>query len=153
MCRCGITPEFILFDQPLCLTAHTDWLIVSGRIVSTDKTSCTDITKHLQHWVENKSTVIVEGAHFTSLSQCSVFLKEGELIFCKDNSTTSDLSSPPTSSATTEATPAGDSSLSTTLTGAIIAIVLILVIVVVVFIAILTVMWRKIHTKKIKYAL
>ena len=132
MCSCGITPEFILFDQPLCITAHTDWLIVSGRIVSTDKSSCTDITKVLQVWVKDKSTVIVEGAHFTTLSQCSVFLKEGELIFCKDNSTTSDLSTPPTSSAT--------------FTGAIIAIVLILVIVVVVFIVILAIMWRKMHT-------
>ena len=150
MCGCGLTPNFILIDQPLCLTAHIDWLIVSGRIVSTDKTSCTDITEGLQVWVEDKSTVVVEGTHFTTLTQCSVFLKEGELVFCDDNRNTSDFSTPPT---TTEPTRGGDSSLSSTLTGAIIAIVLILLIVVVVFIVILAVLWRKVHTKKIKYAL
>ena len=88
MCRCDFTPNFILFDQPLCLTAHTDWLILSGRVVCTDKSSCSDIMKVLQVWVEDKSTVVVEGAHFTALSYCSVFLKEGELIFCDDNGTT-----------------------------------------------------------------
>ena len=132
MCRCGFTPNFILFDQPLCLTAHTDWLVLSGRVVSTDKSSCSDIMKGLQSWVEEKSTVVVEGAHFTTLSYCSVFLKEGELIFCNDNGT--------------EPVQDGDA------IGAAIAIALILVIVVVVFIIILAVMWKKIHSKKVRYA-
>ena len=130
MCRCGFTPNFILFDQPLCLTAHTDWLILSGREVSTDKSSCSDIIKGLQVWVEDKSTVVVEGAHFTTLSYCSVFLKEGELIFCDDNGTT-----------LTEHVQDGDGSSAAI--GAAITIALILVIVVVVFIIILAVMWKK----------
>ena len=148
MCRCGFTPNFILFDQPLCLTAHTDWLILSGRVVSTDKSTCSDIMKGLQVWVEDKSTVVVEGAHFTTLSYCSVFLKEGELIFCDDNGTTLDPATPATEPVHVQNR---DSSSSAAI-GAAIAIALILVIVVVMFIIILAVMWKKIHSKKVRYA-
>ena len=161
MCRCGFTPNFILFDQPLCLTAHTDWLILSGRVVSTDKSSCSDIMKGLQSWVEDKSTVVVEGAHFTTLSYCSVFLKEGEVIFCDDNGTT--LTEPvqdgdgttvdPSTPATELVHVQNRDSSSSAAIGATTAIALILVIAVVVFIIILAVMWKKIHSKKVRYAL
>ena len=91
--------------------------------------------KGLQGWVEDKSTVVVEGAHFTTQMYCSVFLKEGELIFCDDNGMT-----------LTEPVQDGDA------IGAAIAIALILVIVVVAFIIILAVMWKKSHSKKVRYA-
>ena len=94
----------------------------------------------LQVWVEDKSTVVVKGAHFTALSYCSVVLKEGELIFCDDNGTT-----------LTEPVQDGGGLLSGAI-GAAIAIALILVIVVVVFITILAVMWKTIHSKKVRYA-
>ena len=144
----AFTPNFILFDQPLCLTAHTDWLILSGRVVSMDKSSCSDIMKGLQVWVEDKSTVVVEGSHFTTLSYCSVFLKEGELIFCDDNGTTLDPSTPATEPVHVQNRDSSSSAAS----GATTAIALILVIVVVVFIIILAVMWKQIHSKKVRYA-
>ena len=121
---------------------------MSGRIVTTDKSSCSDILKSLQSWVEDKSTVIVEGAHFITLSYCSVFLKEGELIFCADNGSPTESSSPPTEQEQ------GKDTNNPSANGAIIAVViiaLVLVIAVVVIIIGLVVLWKKSHSKKMRY--
>ena len=40
--------------------------------------------KLLQMWVEAESQVVVEGTHLTSVKDCSVYLEEGELVFCEE---------------------------------------------------------------------
>ena len=40
--------------------------------------------KLLQMWVEAESQVVVEGTHLTSVKDCSVYMEEGELVFCEE---------------------------------------------------------------------
>ena len=82
-CKCQLSSNYILLNQPYCLTAHPDWLILWGRLVGTNSSNSTDILKHLQTWGESESKVVVEGVHLTTLKFCSVSLNEGELPFCE----------------------------------------------------------------------
>ena len=146
-CRCGITPMFILHNPLLCDTAHPDWFIVSGRIVSTNKSRCGDIMKHLQKWAEDESKALVEGVLFAALKYCSVFL-EGELPFC------SNPPEPVSPTPTTEPVQRMDSSTPVT-TYAIIATVVVvalaLVLVLVVCIVTVTMLRKKAHNRHLRY--
>jgi hypothetical protein len=82
-CRCDFNSKHIVFNHSLCLTDHPNWFITSGLIVGTNISSSTDMMKLLQMWVEAESQVVVEGTHLTSVKDCSVYLEEGELVFCE----------------------------------------------------------------------
>ena len=128
-CKCDFTPEFFFFDDPLCLSAHPEWLILSGRIVGTRKSTSTNIVEHLQLWVEKESKLVVEGVHLTALKYSSVFLQEGEPPFCQNNPP-SEPSSSPTSLhiSDPESSTSGPKSSTSLVPYLIIAVVIILVV-------------------------
>jgi receptor-type tyrosine-protein phosphatase Q len=82
-CQCHFSWDYVLFNQPHCISAHTNWLILWGRIVGPNSTKSTDILKHLQKWSDMESKIAVEGVHLTTLNFCTVSLKEGESLFCE----------------------------------------------------------------------
>ena len=82
-CKCHFSSDFILFNQPHCLTAHPDWLIVWGTIVGTNSANSSAILRLLQVWVEKESAITVEGVPLTTLPDCSVILRDGEPPFCE----------------------------------------------------------------------
>ena len=82
-CTCEFYVDYILFNQPQCISSHTNWLILWGRIVGTNASNSTDILKQLQVWSDTESKLVVEGIHLTTLNFCSVSLKEEEYPFCE----------------------------------------------------------------------
>ena len=69
--------------QPHCLSAHTDWLIIWGKIVGTNLTKSATLINQLQEWSKMESKVVLEGVHLTTLKFCPVILNEGEPPYCE----------------------------------------------------------------------
>jgi hypothetical protein len=82
-CQCQFSADYLLFHRPRCLSAHTDWLILWGRIVGTNHMASTAILGRLQDWTSEESKMVVKGVHLTTLEFCTVSLSEGELPFCE----------------------------------------------------------------------
>ena len=83
-CKCDITPDFFFYNNPICHPTQPKWLILSGRIVGTSKSTSTDILQDLQLWVKEESKLIVQGVDFTTLKYSSVHLQEGKPPFCQN---------------------------------------------------------------------
>ena len=95
-CECGLSPEFLSLNEPDCISSHTNWLIVSGLIVSTEKANCTDIMLHLEEWAGSESELTVEGIILMTVQECPVYWEDGDPIVCDGETTTEP--SPPSDS-------------------------------------------------------
>ena len=82
-CQCLFSTDYMRLNQLQCISAHTDWLIVWGRIVGTNHTDSNGIRGVLQTWSNMESKVVVEGVHLTTLKFCSVSLEAGEPPYCE----------------------------------------------------------------------
>ena len=149
-CSCDFSPKFVLFNQPQCVPTHPDWIALSGKIVSTDKSSCKEIVKLLQVWLEDESEIVVEGVHLSPLKQCPVFLEPGDPIVCGEPPSTPNY--PPTTiSPTTPPEPQASNSQSSNPVAiyAIVGIVVVvLILIVIIAVCIFTV---KSLRKKARY--
>ena len=136
-CQCQFSDSYLLFHQSKCLLAHTDWVVLWGRIVGTNHSTSTDIRSHLQKWSDDESKLVVEGVHLTSLQFCTVILNEGDLPFCEA----------PTSRTIQETPIVGPTSPSPIIPVIIVVVTLMLVVVSAVLVCIVTV---KIYKRRVK---
>ena len=82
-CQCQFSVDYLEVDQLQCISAHTDWLIVLGRIIGTNLTDSKDIRDKLQEWSDMESKAVIEGVHLTTLQFCSVPLEGEDLPYCE----------------------------------------------------------------------
>ena len=82
-CRCQFSLDYLQLDQLQCISAHTDWLIVLGRIIGTNLTRSEGIRDKLQEWSNMESKAVIEGVHLTTLQFCSVSLRGEDLPYCE----------------------------------------------------------------------
>ena len=165
-CRCDINSQYIVFNHSLCLTNHSNWFITSGLIFGTNTSNSTDIVKLLQMWVEAKSQVPVEGITLTAIKDCSVYLEEGELVFCErlldpstsfsSTSTTAQETSTPAQETDNTPTQGTDSTQGQSFTYmyiifAAVVFVLVLLLVVVLCIVTVAVLRKKAHRRHLRY--
>jgi hypothetical protein len=82
-CECYFSADYLILNEPHCISAHRDWLILWGRIVGTNYTNSIAILDQLQEWSDMKSKIVVEGVHLTTHNFCPVSLGEGEPPYCE----------------------------------------------------------------------
>lgn len=83
-CPCVFTPELDLFyfNDPLCLPAHPEVIVVWGRVFGTDTCKSVDTVNCLQDQVEAETQYSMEGVNLKLVKHCSVYLDEGAIPSC-----------------------------------------------------------------------
>ena len=136
-CSCDLTSELeeFYFNNPLCLPAHPQVIVVWGSVFGTDACKSAEILNCLQDQVEAETEHSVEGVNLKTLKYCSVYLAEGEMPSCDIE---------PTETVTSK-----ESTASPTLY-IIIIVVLVLVLVLVVVSLLIVAFRSKLHCRKSK---
>lgn len=83
-CPCDFTPELevFYFNDPLCLPAHPQVIVIWGRVFGSDTCKSADVINCIQDQVEAESQHSVEGVHLKTLKYCSVYLDEVAMPSC-----------------------------------------------------------------------
>ena len=83
-CTCDLTSELeeFYFNDPLCLPAHPQVIVVWGSVFGTDTCESAEILNCLQDQVEAEIEHNVKGVNLKTLKYCSVYLDEGEMPSC-----------------------------------------------------------------------
>jgi hypothetical protein len=80
-CDCGLTPDFLTLQIPLCLQQNQ--FVLPGLLSGTNSMGCRQIMGFLQSWAARGSEIVVEGVPLTTVKECSVFLEPREAPSCK----------------------------------------------------------------------
>ena len=84
-CICEHPSEIkFYFNEPICLPAQPQAIVVWGRVFGTDTCKSADIINCLQAQVEAESQHSVEGVHLKAMKYCSVDLDEGTMPSCEE---------------------------------------------------------------------
>ena len=84
ICTCDLTSELeeFYFNDPLCLPAHPQVIVVWGSVFGTDTCESAEIMNCLQDQVEAETEHSVKGVNLKTLKYCTVYLDEGKMPSC-----------------------------------------------------------------------